>query len=354
MLENEEVKEEYFIIDEGMLAEEAQAYPFHLFVYNPTADVYSPFLPANKPLEKEKYDILRFILDRGGELAVSIRQKNTFLSDRELDENQVPSLRKSTHHPLNLKREEVLNQIDDYFEKKGTFVFKKELGQATDNDDFTSLIEVARMEIMGLPVTRSYTVSLASYLAENLLIEDNYINRMVALSYHLTKGSGMDDEQALGDLICAAFFSHLGQTQMDYELSHIPSLKLDDQQLREYKKHPLLSQHVVRKSGVLISERCNTIMIQHHERYDGNGYPDHRKGEFIDPLALVLGAATHILEHFSGKITGEKTNMRVIITNLREKILTPGLEMEFGDSIYNSLSYLLDENAEEESSAEAA
>jgi hypothetical protein len=204
---------------------------------------------------------------------------------------------------------------------------------------------------MSFHYTVSHTVSLAAFLSEKLLFEDNFINRVVALSYHLAKGCGMDDQAALGDLIVASFLSHIGHTQMDLLYSQTSQLEQTSTQKREYKKHPGLAQHLIRKSGLVISERCNRVLYQHHERFDGGGYPEYKQGAFIEPLALVLGASAHILEYTSGKVTGTEVPMITVVKNLKEKYLSPGLELEFGDTIYESLIYLLDNKNDEESSA---
>jgi response regulator RpfG family c-di-GMP phosphodiesterase len=158
----------------------------------------------------------------------------------------------------------------------------------------------------------------------------------------------MDDDQAIGDIVCAAYLSHLGQTQVDFEYSHIPQLKMNGLQQKEFRKHPALSQHLIRKSGLLISERCNQLIVQHHERFDGNGYPDKKKGDHIEPLALVLGAASHILEFQTGRVTGTEVSMRAIINCFKNDAPMTGLEVEFGKVIYdNLLNMFEDENLSE-------
>jgi len=154
----------------------------------------------------------------------------------------------------------------------------------------------------------------------------------------------MKDEETLGDLICAAYFSHLGLTQMDFYLSQKAQLEMYDEEKKTYRQHPGLTHHLIRKSGVELSDRCIKLINQHHERCDGSGYPENTKGSFIEPLALIIGASAHILEYYSGRITGTKTPLQVIVKNLKNKTLSPGLEIEFGDTIYEALSFLLSED----------
>lgn len=345
---------EFFTIELEMLKPEMNiTFPFHLYVHNPLNDSYSPFLYANSPLTKDKLEFLQFIVSKGGKAAVARNQVKTFTTDREVNAEEISDLQEVPEHEFiarNKKRKEALEKKKE----KKPFFFKDELAKATESDNFMGLIEVAREEAMAFPYTISHTVSLASYLSEKLLWEDTFINRIVALSFHLAVGCGMKDPLALGDLMVAAFLAHLGHTQMDILYSQKAHTTMSDKERREYRKHPGLTQHIVRKSGLIISERCNKILYQHHERFDGGGYPEYKQGQFIEPLALVLGASSHILEYTSGKVTGDPVAMVSVIKNMKEKTLAPGLEIEFGDTIYESLIYLLDPKQKEEAKAQAA
>lgn len=343
MIENQD---QFFTIELDHLKTEGnETFPFHLYVFNPLNNKYSTFLYANSPLTKEKLEFLIDITSKGGRLAVNKGQEKTFLSDRKVAKEEIEDLLEIPEHEFITRRRERLAKWEKKKEK-GQFHFKEELTTAVEKDDFLPLIREAREEAMTFSYTIGHTVSLAAYLAEKLLIKDTYINRIVALSFHLAKSCGMQDPIALGDLLCAAFLSHLGHTQMDLLFSQKPQMEMNDKERREYKKHPGLSQHLIRKSGLIISERANRILYQHHERFDGGGYPEYKQGQFIEPLALVLGACSHIMEYTTGKVTGSPVAMKVVINNMKNKTLSPGLEIEFGDTIFESLIYLLEENKE--------
>ena len=342
-------QKEFFHIEADQLKKGENAiYPFHLYIFNEASGQYSTLLFANSPFTLEKQELVDFILDRGGELAIDHAQKLTFLKDQDLAESDILSLRVTPEHEFISRQKKRVAELEERTKKKGKFHFRQELAEAALDDNYLPLIDQVRLEAMTFHYTVSHTVSLAAYLSESLLFEDNFINRIVAVSFHLAKGSGMDDQAALADLIVAAFLSHIGHTQMDLLYSQKAQLELTSKESREYKKHPGLAQHLIRKSGLVISERCNRILYQHHERFDGGGYPEYKQGAFIEPLALVLGASAHILEYTSGKVTGTPVPMLTVVKNLKEKYLSPGLELEFGDTIYESLIYLLEEKNDDD------
>lgn len=334
---------DYFHIEFEMLKDD-HLFPFHLHVFNPSNSKYSPFLYANSPLDEKKREFIEYIIERGGELAIQTNQKRTFLTNRGLEETDVPDLLPKGPHNLELQFEERKKKLELREKIRGPFDLKSEITLAALADNFESLINSARDKLMTLSPHINHTTSLACYLAENLLVEDNFINRIVAVSYHMAMNCNMKDEETIGDLVCAAFFAHIGLTQMDFYLSQKAQLEMYDEEKNTYRKHPGLSHHIIRKSGVDLTERCVRVINQHHERYDGNGYPENTKGSHIEPISLILGASSHIIEYYSGKITGQKTPLQVIVKNLKNKTLTPGLEIEFGDTIYEALSFLISED----------
>ncbi len=319
-------------------------FPFHLYVHNPQSKSYSLFLPANCPLDADKMQFIDLVESKGGELAIDNKQKKTFLHHMDLNEEDIASLQERELTDFEKKRLEriaILDATKKYDdsgnEVKEIYDLKKGLNECLENDNFLPMIKKAKEEVEIFPLNISPTVSLAAYLAEKLLTEDNFTNRVVAISYFMTKNMDMTNEETLSDLVCAAFFVHLGYTQLEIEISHIPEQEFTEEQKKAHKKHPGYSHHMLLKSKLEISERVKNIIFQHHERIDGSGYPNQKHSDFIDILALVVGSVTHVLEFSTGKITGNKVPISSVISRLKNKSFTPGLEFEFGDKIYENL-----------------
>ncbi len=337
-----DIPENLFHIERSILGQD-KIFPFHLYIYNPLNKTYNPFLFGNAPLENEKSELLKFILDRGGSLAIDLRQKKTFLANLELDEKDVPSLAEPVVHQLEVKRQEKLEKREKDLASGSfkPFAFKEEFSASIENDNYMPIIDYVRSEIELFDITLTHTVSLATFLSECLLNEDNYINRIVACSFMMAKNMDMKDEEALADITVAAFFAHLGHTQLDYSLTRLGYIQLNEYSAKSYRSHGGLAQHLIRKSGVEISERCLQIVQDHHERADGNGYPMQKAGAVLDPLALILGAISHLFEYHTGKITGKKVAMKSVIYNIKNKTFSSGLEFEFGDKIVENIVSLL-------------
>ncbi len=65
--------------------------------------------------------------------------------------------------------------------------------------------------------------------------------------------------------------------------------RLDPDELSEIRKHPVISSSIVKPLSSL--GEVGEIVRQHHERYDGNGYPDGLKKEAIHLGARIMAVA---------------------------------------------------------------
>ncbi len=347
---------QYFFVDLDHLGE-TQLFPFHIHIFNPANGKYNPYLFANSPLTSAKKELLVEIVSRGGKIAIPMKQKRTFLVEQEVKEEDIPDLAPQKVHSLEKRRQELLeknnevtenssvkakNNTDSETSNEEKFHFKEQLANAASSNDYSGLINFVREEVITFSPRISMMTTMSSLIAETVLFDDNFTNRTVALSFLLAKGCGITDPESLGDLVCAAYFFHLGYTQLPHSCMNRAQVEYSDSTKKEWKKHPGLSLHLLRKAQIELSPRTRIIIEQHHERYDGQGFPQMKKGSHIEPLALVLGAASHILEYTSGKVSGTPTTLPSFILNLKNKTYLPGMEVEFGGLIEESLAHLVD------------
>jgi response regulator RpfG family c-di-GMP phosphodiesterase len=331
---------DFFIIDRDHLKEK-RTFPFQIYIYNPVHKKFSMFLNGNRPLSKELEAFLDYLLEKGGKIAVLKKQRRTFLSAQEYHESEIPSL--ATRELHNLEKERLMNikLMEMHNTKNGPFFFQTEFELACEKDDFNRVIEQARVEILTFSVTHSPTVSLALELTKRHLTKDNYLNRIVATSYLLAKAMDILEEAALADIICGAYFSHIGYTQLPFGIIRTPSLNLFDKDKKLFEKHTILGLHLLKKSGVILSERAKKIILDHHERVSGGGYPSMKFGESIELLSLIVGSVAHLFEYSSGKINGVRSPMKSIIISIKNKNYSPGLEFDFGERVFNCLVTLI-------------
>lgn len=89
-------------------------------------------------------------------------------------------------------------------------------------------------------------------------------------------------------LLYAAYLHDLGKINVSKEIL-ISSRKLTQEEWEELKKHPQDSADILKQINGF--ENVVPIVLQHHEKYDGTGYPNGLKGEDISYLARILTIA---------------------------------------------------------------
>ena len=108
----------------------------------------------------------------------------------------------------------------------------------------------------------------------------------VALAKTLLKNSDAHDMQALG----VGFFLHdVGKVRINQAILMKPG-KLTAGERDEMQRHPLLGYKLLQETKHL-SEESKTIVLQHHERIDGTGYPRRLRGENIHLYGRICSIA---------------------------------------------------------------
>ena len=106
------------------------------------------------------------------------------------------------------------------------------------------------------------------------------------LCYALASSTGLIDRR-VNSLICAALTSNLGMYELQSELlTH--SGRLTEKQQTELEKHTMRSAILLRRLEV-IDMFWIEIVLQHHEKQDGTGYPRQLKGKEFMREARILG-----------------------------------------------------------------
>jgi len=108
----------------------------------------------------------------------------------------------------------------------------------------------------------------------------------ISLAKALYGQSDSHDMHALG----AGFFLHdLGKTRIDLSIINKPG-KLNDQEWKEMRQHPDHGFKILTETEKLNKE-SRVIVLQHHERNDGSGYPLGIKGDDIHPYGRICSVA---------------------------------------------------------------
>ena len=94
----------------------------------------------------------------------------------------------------------------------------------------------------------------------------------------------LDDERKK-TLVTAAYMHDIGKINISKKIL-LKLEKLTDEEFNEIKSHPNTGADIIQSIPELEEE--SIIVRQHHEKYDGTGYPQQIQGENICYLARIL------------------------------------------------------------------
>ncbi|CAN5346872.1 response regulator [soil metagenome] len=136
-------------------------------------------------------------------------------------------------------------------------------------------------------VESSYRITLKA-LVQALETRDfethGHSERVVTFSLRLGYELGLEKE-AMSNLELGALLHDIGKIGVPDAILRKPA-KLNDEEWKKMKLHPLHGQKILRNIQFL--EGAAKIVSQHHEQWDGSGYPYGLRGETIDIGARIF------------------------------------------------------------------
>ncbi len=148
----------------------------------------------------------------------------------------------------------------------------------------------SRLEDARRGAEASYGVTLKA-LIQALETRDaethGHSERVVTFSLRLAHEVGLDEEQRR-DLELGALLHDIGKIGVPDAILRKPA-KLNEREWDKMKLHPVQGHRILRSIPFL--EGASRIVLQHHERWDGTGYPNNLRGDEIDITARVFAVA---------------------------------------------------------------
>jgi len=140
-----------------------------------------------------------------------------------------------------------------------------------------------------LQLRASYEATVRA-LADAVEARDAYTarhaERVAAYGLEIARACGMDDSDA--DLEFGFLLHDIGKIGISDAILYKPG-RLTDGERDAMRRHPVIGEEIVRGIDFLAGAR--QIVRSHHERWDGDGYPDRLAGERIPLSARVFAVA---------------------------------------------------------------
>jgi len=134
--------------------------------------------------------------------------------------------------------------------------------------------------------------SIVKGIITTLELKDPYTRghseRVAHMSLLLAKKMGKFTEDELKSYYYACLLHDVGKVSIPDSILMKPS-RLTDEEFEIIKAHPNVGAQAIR--GIEGLEGSEEVVLHHHERWDGNGYPQGLKGDEIPLLARVTAIA---------------------------------------------------------------
>lgn len=203
--------------------------------------------------------------------------------------------------------------------------FSTNIAVAFDNIYLNREIEDAQKEVI-------YT--LGEVVETRSQETGQHVRRVGAYCNLLAVKCGLGEEQA--ELLRLASPMHdVGKIGIPDAILHKPG-KLTDEEFEIIKNHTTIGYDVLKGSQEKILQTAAMIALQHHERWDGKGYPRGIRGEDIDILARITKLADIFDALSFRRVYNEAWNIDLIVKLFKEdagRHFDPALVQLFLDNL---------------------
>ncbi|MBC7540631.1 MAG: HD domain-containing protein [Bacteriovorax sp.] len=239
-------------------------------------------------------------VERSEGIYTAIYKKNSSHDEKQLaryEEKNIKNLFISRNDKLEFENFLInLNDLEHYEKTHIIEILKASLELNFEYLDFASQELQTNLEL----ATQNVKNSL--YLLENDLQMAMDIFKSLASSSHLLKHSymvslfsivlakrlGMKTERVILAIGLGGLLHDIGQTRMDQALFLKNNLSAKDWE--EIKDHPQLGLKILDHNNCINTE-VRSIIIQHHEQFNGRGYPNRLHNNQIFPPAKIVAIA---------------------------------------------------------------
>lgn len=299
--------------------------------YNCDVTTYTEPVSAIEELKNNKYDIL--ILNF---LMMPVNGDRIVELVREFDK-EIYIILMSTHNDL-VPSIDLMKKLDiqAYFEKSSRFDELimlvqggikyieqlnsiKEMNMQLDKN----LIEFAKILLNTISAKDNYTKDHSQNVSKLCVMFANYLNL---------------SENDIENLRIAALFHDIGKIGIPDNILQKEG-KLTDTEIETIKLHPVIGANIF--SSTDIFKHIAPIIVAHHERVDGTGYPNNLKGNEIPYLAKILT----ICDCFDAMVSKRSYKEKMTIDYAIEQ-LNKGAGTQFDRELAESFIKLINEKRE--------
>jgi putative nucleotidyltransferase with HDIG domain len=154
----------------------------------------------------------------------------------------------------------------------------------------------------------------------------NHSSRVAKLSSMLAEAYGVD-QKTIKEIMHAASIHDIGKIGIEENILN-KNGKLTDDEYEHIKQHPAIGARIIQSIPFL--GEAIPVILHHHERYDGEGYPEGIKGDNIPLVARIVGVADAVDAMLSNRPYRAALSVDDVLKELKDKAGT-----QFDSNIVN-------------------
>lgn len=176
-------------------------------------------------------------------------------------------------------------------------VLNKRDGSEFEEQDLDAVISVANTAAMAIENTRLHQTVLDAYkntikaLAAAIDAKDPYTrgHSQRVMEYTLLAGAYLSfSPEEMETLEYAGILHDIGKISVDSTILNKPG-SLNEEEWEIIREHPVIGANLMK--GIPFLEKASELVLCHHERFNGEGYPDGLRGEEIPMGARLIAVA---------------------------------------------------------------
>ncbi|MCG8429337.1 MAG: HD domain-containing protein [Chromatiales bacterium] len=161
-----------------------------------------------------------------------------------------------------------------------------------------------------------------------------HCTRVATLAWQMGANMGLV-ERELGCMVSAAVLHDVGKIGIpDHILLHTGPL--NQQEIEVIRGHSEIGEQIVGQLDIPTASEVAVLVRWHHERLDGQGYPDGLKGSEVPLMARIISAADAY-----DALTSERTYRNSWANQTAIDELTREQETRFGSNVISALRDVL-------------